>query len=482
MEFKQAKPATIDQFQRPRSGANGCGCAGAGCLVLVIGMVVLCVGSYLALMHTSLPLALIENALESSGELRVEGLQGSVSSGFAIDKLEFASEDPEHWNELRGVKFSFNGIFDLMRHQRLIIEEASIGGATIYARFDDPEDAGNDTDPEIDWDVEGDDAARQVNEELQDLRRELQSEDWGDLKELRIDLVRANDIQIVNPETDARLTFEKVEFRNFQMLQGEIRNMGDIRVVSDQLDLVTGPSTRYPDEKLAWQLTGTAKSPVHKSVIADIPFTIDAAIARGNQLKLTASFCQGAFQIIEPYADIMTIELNDFSPAQYLDLTSNLVPANWTGTVVLETVQPEPVETGPIEAGEDKAPDRDGKQRSALPKARQLTVPPGGHFVLGKTRFRIEPVTARIDPDGGGWPPLVAEGQLDDATITAALTLLTKRPLIRVQLSAAGMEPRDIWARLFFDKPYVALDGDRQTEIDAIINSRPAGAPEPVEF
>ena len=65
MEFKQVKPATIDQFAE--SGpVRGLGCAGIGCLVVVAGLLVMCVGSYLALMHSSLPLAMIERTTPPS--------------------------------------------------------------------------------------------------------------------------------------------------------------------------------------------------------------------------------------------------------------------------------------------------------------------------------------------------------------------------------------------------------------------------------
>ena len=62
--------------------------------------------------------------------------------------------------------------------------------------------------------------------------------------------------------------------------------------------------------------------------------------------------------------------------------------------------------------------------------------------------------------------------------MTARITIQDQAPWGGVELSAAGKDARDLWANLFFDKPYVALDADDQRKVDAVAdrssNSNPA--------
>ncbi len=493
-DFKPAKPATFDQFQQPARRASGFGCLGVGCLVTVILLVLMCVGSYYAMMHTSMPLSLIKSAIESEGNARVEGLRGSVSSGFEMDKLEFASDDPEHWNELRDVRFRFNGLFDLMRNQRLIIEEATIGGATIYARFDEPvEDEQGDF--EIDW------AGISDDNEFKDIRGDLRDENFRELAELRIDLVGAREIELVNPDTDSRLRFERVEFRNFLMLHGEIEGLGEIVVDSDQLDLVTTPSTVYPDGKLACKLVGTAKPPLHKLLVAELPFAIDAAVGEDDRLLTTISVAADALLIEDMYGDQTSWKLNDFSPGDFFDLRSTFVPAHWRGSFVSEVREVDAPPTDAegdatigddAEANQEKLPEekpdarpegRPGKTGKSTRKNapskkdrnRFLTVEPGTSFQLNETRFDLESATRKLVTGGG--EPFVATGQLEGETITARLTLREKQPFTHLELSAPEQEARNIWSRIFFEKPFAELDEAEQRDIDAAISGTPATSP-----
>ncbi len=498
MEFKPTKPDNINQYSSGASKSKGCGCVGIGCLVSVIMLVILCVGSYFAMMHTSFPLAMIERAIEADGTARVEGLRGSISSGFEIDKLEFMAEDGKHWNEFRGVKFAFNGIFDLMRTERFVIEEASVDGATVYTDYEEPEIQNSEPEIDFNWFVEDiDELGGGFREGLEEFQHEMRQEGAGDLKEIRIDLVNIQNIEIVNPVTDDRLKIERVEFRGFRMVQGEVDNLGQITVKSDFVDVDSKPSIAFPDEKLAWQLTGSIKTHAHQSLTAPVPFAMDFAFVDDNKSAMTASLFGESIKVADPNSKIMTINVSDFSPGEYIDLGTTIVPAKWSLDITSE--RPEPTAENPDdvpgeqpiadEAG-DKSGDEaaDGSQPESSDKAevksvkRVVTFLPGGHFDLGKTRFEIE--TASFDVLSNSEPPLllIATGMIGDNKVTAQLRSQRKAPFVFVDLSAEGMEPRDIWAQLFFERPYEELDSDAKASIDKVLVSANGNIVEPVDF
>ena len=513
MEFKPDKTAAIDQFAETPRRASSCGCLGVGCLVAIIMMVLMCVGSYYTMMHTSLPLVFIKQALESDGKVRVKGLQGSISSGFEIEQLTFASNVPGHWDELRGIKFDFNGLYDLMRNERLIIHEATIDGATFYARF---EGSGPDDDdvPQVSWHAADDSVANGINEGMEDFRREMESEDWSDLQEFRIDLVAVKDIRIVDPGQDEQLAFDNIEFSKFIMRDGELVSMGNIKVASDILDMTSSRSTRYPDDKYSWHFDGQIKGPMHKYIIKDVPFEVDMALLGGNRLALTASLCEGAVELVDPWQDKLTVRMHDWSPADYLNLTTRLVPTNWNATLAFETTQPgarpkagvnqEPgkpadqrapdtvsgKQAGGKQAGReheaDKQADKQGDQEGAAESdkrvVRTVVVEPDGSFVLGKTRFAIQPGRESSRRGSATWPALQARGTLEELEISARVTLHNRFPLVYVQLEAGETSSQDIWARLFFGKPWAELNEAGQTEVSRALLPPVAGLPEPVDF
>ena len=488
MEFKPTKPNSIDQYASGASKGKGCGCIGIGCLVSVVLLVVMCVGSYVAMMHTSLPLAMIERAIEADGNARVEGLRGSISSGFEIDKLEFISEDGKHWNEFRGVKFAFNGIFDLMRNERFVIEEASVEGATIYTEYEEPEFQEAEAEIDFNWFVDDVEIVGDgFKEGLDELQRELKQEGAKDLKEIRIDLVNIQNIDIVNPVTDERLKIEQVEFRGFRIARGEVDSLGQITVKSDFVDIDTTPSTVYPDEKLAWQLTGSMKTNLHPLMIAPVPFVMDFAVLDNNKSATTASLFGGAIKVSDPSSKIMTINVAGFSPGEFVDLGTTVVPTQWTLDITSE--RPEPVADNQVapgtdepEKGESEEESESGETVAEKTVKRVVSILPGGHFVLGKTPLEIEPASFDVKSNNEPQLLLTANGMIGDKHVTAQLRSQRKAPFVFVELSAEGMESRDIWAQLFFEKPYEELDADAKASIDKVLAPANGNIVEPVDF
>lgn len=488
MNLEQKTSGAIETLQTTTRG-GGCGIVGIGCGVVALLFMTMCVGSYFLTMHSSLPLSMIERALESEGNVQVEGLKGSISSGFEIELLKFESDECDEWNELRKVRFSYNGFINLLRTKRLIISEASVGGATIYTRID-----GHDEVP-IAGGINGEEIASDLAEEWNEMEEEFQDNDADELKELRIDLVSAKNVALVDPDTGARLEFDRVEFRNYQMLDGRITRLGELEVVSDQVDMETNKSTRYADEPVAWNLTGKIKPVAHKSLTTELPFDVDFAIQGSNRFQLHVNLFDGQVEIEEPYGDQKVVHLKDFSYGKYFETHSQLVPSNWNAKMTLDrswveveqpVEQPGEEASGQNEASEqneDAKRDEDAKQGESsqeadpVPTVRKVKKPvyaisvgPQGTFQLGQTQFQIKDEKVVFGPDEKMDPAqVIATGQFNDTEVTASITLHSRAPWFTMTLSATGMDPKDVWANLFYDKAYVALDGDQQKQVDAAV-------------
>ena len=491
-----------------RSG--GCGCVATGCAIVMLLFFVMCIGSYFVTMHTSLPLALIESALESDGNIEVEGLRGSISTGFEIDSLKFESDECDEWNELRDIRFSYNGFFNLLRTKRLLIYEASVGSATIYARID------GENDIELGDAFNGEDIAREIAEEWADMQNEFSDNDAEDLRELRIDLVSAKNVAIVDPDSGTRLEFNKVEFKNYQVLDGQITRIGDLEIISDQIDLKSGKSERYADESIAWNFIGNVKPSAHHTIIKDISFDIDFAIVSTDEIQLHVNLFDESVEIDEPYGALRKIALNDFSHGDYFELHSDLLPSHWQVNMTIVSSEPEieqeqePVQNDaavdqpePDEIAEDESATEEPEtpeQESASEEADQddaesdendsivnesrnfainqratkknysIEIDPGSSFLLGEARFEIETQQVSLGSDEQMEPPLVvARAELDGKTIMAHLTLKRSSPWFEIALQSDGEEPNDLWSRLFFQNDYKDLDDEQQLEVDKAI-------------
>ena len=169
---------------------SGCGCWGIGCAGVFVFMVLLVCGGLYSVMYTSLPLRMIERALEEDGKVRIEGLTGNVSKGIEIEKLEFV-DDKGYWSRLEGVKFKYNGLLKAIASQRFVIDELSVEEGIIYAAFSKNQDL-------------------EIELEAPRIDRGDEPEVHGEFQVGKIDIGK---LRLVNPETDVA----------FQFFQGPLR-------------------------------------------------------------------------------------------------------------------------------------------------------------------------------------------------------------------------------------------------------------------
>ncbi|MEM7475731.1 MAG: hypothetical protein AAF483_12130 [Planctomycetota bacterium] len=251
--------------QKPSGGS---GCLKAFIIVLVLGLLScagIVGGLYYSVFHSSMPLAMMEDLLESSGDVKIEGLSGSISSGFHMDEMSFRGQDG-NWSMLRGIDFEFESLSQLTNEQRLIIDHFTVDGGEIYYSGDDapnisveqeteemvvhsPGSEGADADdPESevsdsgDFDLEGSDLAGDGEKNTGAGLDEMvvngsnvsgaSNDVFADmgLKEVKIGLVQVSNLKLIHSGTNEESDLGRIAFKDFHYLDGETKSVGELEV------------------------------------------------------------------------------------------------------------------------------------------------------------------------------------------------------------------------------------------------------------
>lgn len=411
--------------EQPSSRGWGClGCllwAGVGTLILMFAM---CGGGYYLIFHTSIPLSQVEAVLEESGEVEIDGLSGSINSGFHVDKIRILG-DGERWSELEQVDFEFNGLTDLIWKQRLIIDRFTVGGGKVYVQSLTPSDAPAAADDDHD-----------------DRPTPTKSEEPSDgLKEFRIDLLKISDLTLVNTVSGVEFKIREISLDGFHYKDEQVQKLGDIVVDADHIEFSTSASQQFPDappSALSRKLVGVVGAEIHEKVFQDIPFQADVLFTQ-QETEFHAQVWDGKlkFDVDEKQ---QRIEFNDFSYEQLLAWDHGLLPAEVNGVITVRTA------------------DKD---------ERICKIAPGATFKLGDLPFTVTTRELRDDPDAKHSPPLIARHASDDAgEIVCRLFNLPAAPYLAIELTRGDQRnTRELFAEVFYDKPYDALNDEQRQRI-----------------
>ena len=396
---------------------------------MVLLLIGLCGAGYYGLMHSSMPLAWFERAIEESGDVEIEGLEGNISSGAEMKKLRFRDNNiidkatgKSQWSELRDIKakYKMGGFFS----NEFSIEEISVGGGTIYADFD------------IDSDSGGDFIFSELQDELSDAGGEFTSSGGT----FQVKLVRIADLAFVDSSSDSEFRIEEIRLEDVLFENNRLARFGELIVNADNIQLRTEESTKYPEADLAKRFVGKIEKGIINSVIADIPFEIEFGFIEGNGIASNVNWFDGKIRF-ESGRDSAPASyvINDFSPNQFF------MPSE-------SGVTPEAIQ---LEAKYDPK------------KTRQLmSVESSGSFVLGQTKFSnfLMPEPSDSKPD---IRMFLATADVGGTSVTARVYVLSKLPLLGIQLDKVGdWSIADTWSHVVFGQPYADLSIDQQAQLD----------------
>lgn len=404
-------------YQSQKSG-SGCGCWVIGCGSIILLFVALCGGGFYTLFYSSVPLRMIETAIEDSGEVEIDGLSGSIMSGFTIEKLRFKTEG-DQWSHLSNIKFKYKSSW--FNSDRIIIEDISVDGGTIYAKFD-PDNAEFEMDP--DFDAEFDEA-----------RNEIESEfgrgSFGGIKEVRVDLIRIANLKIVNPDTNDEITLDEVKFDDFHFEDGVLLSMGNLLVNSSQMNITTSPSDHFSEYETAKHFSGQLNEAVDHRFKKDMPIKVDLAVDDAGEMLYYAYLYDGAV-VADRENQLTEFTVTDFNPEDYFKSErSGILPSKINVKYSAKT--------------------------GFLP----ISVEEGGSFNLGKTQFS----QLTLDKSAGS-ATIVGKAEVDGQTVTAQVRMSQRTGWRRITLSSdQETPPQDVWSQTVFGDSFANLQPEQQEAI-----------------
>ncbi len=427
------EPPKIVSDADPAEG-RGCwmGCFGIGCLVIAIGFVGLLVGGWYTAMHTSLPLVLIEQAMEQDGKVKIEGISGSISKGIHIDALKFLTVDDEHWSELRGVKFDYNGFIDMSRNGRFILERMSVDSGKVY--------------------VEGFGADNfSFNPGDFDKIDELKD---SDITEIRIDLLEVKDFKIIDLDSDYTLEIDEASLKDF-VANGKdgIKDLGELTIKSNMMEASTEACDRWPGSSQSKRVRGVVQTKISDQLKKEIDFTFDFDFQPGSPQQGMTLFQSAWAQVFSKTE--RSIELRDFSPTDYF-AARQILPSH------ISLVASRAVEQKSM--ADSNANDEKNKDTDDIKLA--WDIQPGASFKLGKTTFQIQSAEGNRAP----LRSIVGTATVNGDAMTASLHPRDYFLGGQIELKV-GEIPADSkdWAQVVFGADFETLSREDQRLLEATI-------------
>lgn len=414
-------------YQTQKSG-GGCGCWAIGCGSIILLFVALCGGGFYTIFYSSAPLKLIETAIEDSGEVEIDGLSGNFMSGFTIDEMRFKTEGDE-WSHLSNIKFKYKSSW--FQSDRIIIEDISVDGGTIYARFN-PNNAELEMDP--DFDAEFDEAQNEF-------KSEFGQANFSGIREVRVDLIRIANLKIVNPDTQDTVTLDEIKFDSFHFEDGVLQDMGNLLVNSSQMDLSTSPSQHFTEYPNAKRYSGKINAEMDHRFLKDLPIDVDLAVDDDGEMLYYASLYDGDV-IADRQDDVTQFTVTDFNPAEYFK-------SDRAGIL----------------------PSQINVKYSAKSGFLPTSVNPDGSFNLGQTRFSQLTLNK-----AAGSAEIVGTATVDGQKVTAQVQMSQRTGWRRISLTSDQETPdRELWAQTVYGESFANLKNEQQQLIAQAIqyNKKP---------
>jgi hypothetical protein len=425
------------QPQPPYGGGNssgrGCGCFAFGCGGVLLGLVGLCVAGYYTLFFSNVPLAMIKQALEESGNVKIDGLKGNFSSGFEMKAIRF--KDPQQktdgktegkWSELNDirVKYRNGGMFA----SSFTVEDISIAGGTIYS------------DLNFDGELSGDLVFYELQDEFGDFQSDFSGSSRGTLE---IKNISFRGLKIRDPKTDDEFHIDDITLKDVLIEDGRLVEFGDLVVKADMVELDTIRSANIADAQLERTVKGRLQRGILSNVLTDLPFEIEFGVRADGKIAARSRWFDGKILSVSGFADEPNrYQLTSFSPAEHIRVRG-------AGVV-------------PTEINLDVIYDAKKRQRIA-------GVESSGHLLLGISRLENFRLPETSD-DSTARQFILATTEVEGKQVEAELYLLSQFPLVGVKLrNAADWSLEETWAKTVFGKPYGDLTNEQKDELQASI-------------
>jgi hypothetical protein len=404
------------------------GCAAIGCGSLVLLLVAFCGIGYWFTFYSSTPLNWIASGIEESGNAKIEGLKGNLTTGVEVEQFQFRESPADaNWSQINGlrVKYRFTGPF--WNKNGIVIDEVSIVSARLYV----------DLDGEVRFSSDLDLAAlyREVRDEIRDEAAGGDVDFGGANFEVKQVLLQS--IVLVDRDTGRELKLDELRFDGLKIAKGELVELGNVVLRADLAEIESLPGEAYASTPINRLFRVRLKKEMTDELAADLPLDIDFGYDRVSGPRFDLSVCDGQIRL-EPSSDSQPWRLvfDGFQPATFFS-------AEVTG------IMPEDL--------------RLVAERSR--KDDHWILGEGEHgFRLGQTGFQFD----RDDQPSGEQDGLrfVAVGEVDGSQVRATLTSTGRLPFVMVELQSDGFNgTEEIWARTVFGRAFGELAEEQKAAV-----------------
>lgn len=241
-------------------------------LAVLVALALLAAGiGYYVLVHTSVPLKTFAELLADDDDLAIEDVSGSMSSGIRIKRLHFRSPEG-HLQEFEDIGFSYAGLWRVVRHRELVVNEVSIGHARVTFAETTRDRSERDPAP----------SAEPRPDAAPPAERNETSGDGG-LRRFEVQRVRLANLTLLFPGMAEPVRVDALELDDMLVTDGRFR-VGGIRVAGNALELTdVEPLNPHPDATFAMRLEGRALPPLHPGVTRPLPLAVEWSIAGADE-------------------------------------------------------------------------------------------------------------------------------------------------------------------------------------------------------
>ena len=427
------------QYQTPYaggggSGGRGCGCFALGCGGVLLALIALCGVGYYSILYSNLPLAFMKQALEESGNVKIDGLKGNLSTGFEMASLRFkddslrdADGNKAPWSELSDIRIKYRngGMFS----SSFTVEEVRIGGGTIYG------------DLNFDSDLSGDLLFDELQEEFGDFQSEFSGSSRGTLT---VRAISFTNLKITDPKSGEDFRIDEIRLNDVVIQDGRLVEFGDLVVKADSIELETERTSVIETAELERTFKGRLEKGMIANLLTDIPFEIELGVLPEGKLATRSRWFDGQVQFEAGMPNEPNrYRIAGFTPGNHLKLREQgIVPADIHVDITY---------------------DRERKAKIAV-------LEPGGYLLFGQSKLEQFRLLDEADLKGRR-QHFLASTEVDGRTVEAEIYPLKRLPLIGIRLQKAGdWSMEDTWARTVFGKPFGELDEADRTAVQTSLS------------
>jgi len=407
----------------PARKKGGCaGCLLTGLVIFAILIVGLIGTTYYMLFHTAFPLRMIEK-VASTPNFSIKGISGSLSSGYTIQSIHIKSDNGDVL-DAEDLKFHYSGISDYAKRHEIILNELSVGKATLIVAVNHTE------------------SYSQTSGSSNPPTSQPRPASENDLKLFRIDRIHFANVYIKDRTTGFEFTMPEFDYSGFKWTP-ESLDLGNLRIDTDRLNVTTKPgrTATIEGKQVAFQklVEGTVKPLLHRSIKQPINLAVDIGQGESKKLFYRLSAFDGR---LESYFDEEShgyYKIHDLPLSSYLALPPYDLPSKLTLNLK-------------IISSEKYHFDRE-----------QL---PTGQFTLGVTDFTLAPDKMIIEEHADQYHyDFKATHRTANGEIVASLLVQSEEPhLVPSFSSTPAMEPAELLAQIFYGKSASELQPNEKAE------------------